>query len=390
MNVFVQGLGAVTPLGPTALKTWAALCGGQRAPRQKMPACLGNRDYYWCPVPAKFTTQEARLPRLRRSGTISLLGAAAGFNAFSESGLKSSNEMKEGTALIFAICSGGVIYTRRLYHEIVTQGANAASPVLFPETVYNAAASHMAALLGLDAECYTLVGDSSVGLSALHFAAELLLIRPELDRCLVVGTEEVDWLLADAFASWRMATTKDVFEVYGHPRGTVFAEGAAAVLVGRTGSVRLSGLSAGQSFFSRRDSISVAIDLFGKVLAETSPDLIVSSANGTFADEVERVAFSQLFGTVPVYAPKPAIGEALGAGALFQLVVAVLALRHRQIPGTLDAGSRLPTINRQTRPHRGTSAIVTCVGFNQQINAVALEVDPEAGGSGYIPQRRSR
>jgi 3-oxoacyl-(acyl-carrier-protein) synthase len=232
----------------------------------------------------------------------------------------------------------------------------------------------MAALLGIDAQCYTLVGDSSVGLSALHFAAELLAMQPDLDRCLVVGTEEADWLLADAFASWRMATTKDSFEVYGRSGGTIFAEGAAAVLIGRTGSIRLSGSSAGQSFFSRRDSFAVAVDLFGKLLTEKAPDLIVSSANGTFADDVEQTAFTRLLKSVPVYAPKPAVGEALGASALFQVALAGLALRYRQMPGTLDAGSKLRSVNCQTRSHSGTDALVTCVGFNQQINAVALQV----------------
>jgi 3-oxoacyl-(acyl-carrier-protein) synthase len=374
MKVYVQGVGAVTPLGPSALVTWNQLCQGQRAPRKMMTSRLGNRDYYWCPVPGKYVSEAARHPRLRRSGTVSLLGAAAGFDALADAGLKPSPGMKEEVAIVFAICSGGVIYTRRLYHEIVTQGAQAASPVLFPETVYNAAASHLAALLGIDSQCYTLVGDSSIGLSALHFAAELLTVYPELDRCLVVGTEEGDWLLADAFASWRMATTKDFFEVYGTPSGTVFAEGAAAVLIGRTGSILLWGSSAGQSFFSRRDSAVVAVDLFGKFLTKMSPDLVVSSANGTFADEVERMVFARFLPAAPVDAPKPAIGEALGASALFQVVVAALCLRLRQIPGTLDAGPKLPTLNRQTRPHSGADAMVTCVGFSQQINAVALKV----------------
>jgi 3-oxoacyl-[acyl-carrier-protein] synthase II len=375
MKIFIQGIGAVTPLGPTALETWEQLCQGQRAPRQPMAGRLANRDYYWCPVPAKFVSDAARQPRLRRSGTVSLLGAAAGFDALADAGLKFSPGRNERIAVIFAMCSGGVIYTRRLYHEIVTLGANAASPVLFPETVYNAAASHMAALLGVDTQTYTLVGDSSVGLSALHFATELLAMQPELDRCLVVGTEEADWLLADAFASWRMATTQNFFEVYGRSGGTIFAEGAAAVLIGRTGGlIRLSGSSAGQSFFSRRDSAAVAVDLFRSLLTENSPDLIVSSANGTFADEVERMAFTRLLNSVPVYAPKPAVGEALGASALFQVAVAGLALRRQQIPGTLDAGPKLRTVNRETRPHSGTQALITCVGFNQQVNAAVLRL----------------
>jgi 3-oxoacyl-[acyl-carrier-protein] synthase II len=374
MNIFIQGVGAVTPLGPTARETWDQLCQGQRAQRKIMAGRIGQRDYYWCPVSAKFVSEAARKPRLRRSGTVSLLGAAAGFDAFADAGLKPAQEIRERTAIVFAICSGSVTYTRRLYHEIVTEGANAASPVLFPETVYNAAASHLAALLGIDERCYTLVGDSSVGLSALHFATELLTMQPDLDRCLVVGAEEADWLLADAFASWRMATTKDFFEVYGSPGGTIFAEGAAAILIGRAGPIRLLGSSAGQSCFSRRESAAVAVELFERLHTEAAPDLIVSSANGTFADDVERVVFTRLFRSVPVYAPKPALGEALGASALLQVALASLALRNRQIPGTLEAGSKLLTVNRQTRAHGGTGALVSCVGFNQQINAATLRL----------------
>ena len=374
MTVFVQGVGAVTPLGQSALETWDQLCQGRQASRKLMANPIGGRQYYWYPVPAKFLSDAARRPRLRRSGTVSLLGVAAGFDALADGGYKPGPEMKEKIAVIFAICSGGVIYTRRLYHEIVTQGANAASPVLFPETVYNAAASHMAALLGTDAQCYTLVGDSSVGLSALHFAAELLEIQPDLDGCLVVGTEEADWLLADAFASWRMATTKDSFQVFGNTNGTVFAEGAAAVLLGRIGSIGISGISAGLPFFSRNESAPVAVELLTGLLAGSSPQLIIASANGTFVDEVERIAFGRLLDRVPVFAPKPAVGEALGAGALFQVVAACLALRRRQMPGTLNAGPKLSTVNRQTQAYKGVCVLVTCVGFNQQINAATLQI----------------
>ena len=374
MNFFIQGIGAVTSLGPTALETWRSLCRGEQAPRRRIAGGLADRQYFSCPVPGKFVVEAARQPRLRRSGTLSLLGAVAGFDAVSDAGLKPGGGLGDKIAIVFAICSGGVNYTRRFYHEIVTQGANRASPLLFPETVYNAAASHLAALLDVDERCYTLVGDSSVGLSALHFALELLLTRPELDRCLVVGTEEADWLLADAFASWRMATNKDQFEVYGRTCGTIFGEGAAAVLVGRTGPLEISDSSPGRPFFSVQDSELVADELFGNFSAEGSPDIIVSSANGTFADVVECKVFSQRYPSLPVYAPKPAVGEPLGAGALLQVALAGLALRFQQLPGTLCAGGKLPSVNRETRFCAATKALITCVGFNQQVNAVKLRL----------------
>jgi 3-oxoacyl-[acyl-carrier-protein] synthase II len=274
--------------------------------------------------------------------------------------------------VVFAICSGGVNYTRRFYHEIVTLGAQAASPLLFPETVYNAAASHLAALLGVDEQSYTLVGDSSVGLAAVHFATELLTMQPKLDCCLVVGTEEADWLLADAFASWGMATNLDQFEVYGQSRGTIFGEGAAAVLIGRTGQLAIASSSPGIPFRSFRESQSAAREMFSSLRAESMPELIVSSANSTFADELECKVFNEFYPSVPVYAPKPAVGEALGASALIQVAVAGLALRHQLLPGTLAAGAKLRTVNRETRACPSSQALVTSVGFNHQVNALKL------------------
>jgi 3-oxoacyl-(acyl-carrier-protein) synthase len=372
MSFSIQGIGAVTPLGPTGLETWSALCRGWQAPRTLFTNSLADRSYFACRVPGKFVADAARQPRLRRSGTISLLGAAAGFNAFADAGLKPDNELSAQIAVVFAICSGGVNYTRRFYHEIVTQGAHGASPLLFPETVYNAAASHLAALLGLNGQSYTLVGDSSVGLGAIHFATELLTIQPRLQHCLVVGTEEADWLLADAFASWRMATKLDRFEVYGRCDGTIFGEGAAAILIGRTGALEITRSSAGLPFCSFQESESAARAIFGEMQEEGSPEMIVSSANGTFVDEVEAKVFSEFYPSIPVYAPKPATGEALGASALLQVAIAGLALRHQQLPGTLEAGSRLPTINRETRSISASKALVTSIGFNHQVNALKL------------------
>jgi 3-oxoacyl-(acyl-carrier-protein) synthase len=56
----------------------------------------------------------------------------------------------------------------------VVSGASAASPLLFPETVFNAPASHLAAILGITGASYTLVGDGAVGVLALRMAEDLM------------------------------------------------------------------------------------------------------------------------------------------------------------------------------------------------------------------------
>ena len=373
MSIFIQGVGAVTPLGSSAGETWRMLCEGGYAPRVRVPGRMADRDYLYCPLPAKFM-KAARAPRLRRSSALSLAGATAAFDAIEDAGLKVGPELGEHCAVIFAICSGGVNYTRRFYDEIATQGANVASPLLFTETVFNAPASHVAALLDFDGKSYTLVGDSSVGLSAIHFATQVLATDPGLAYCLVVGTEEMDWLVSDAFASWLMASRHGQFEVYGRRTGTVFGEAAGAVVLGREHGLRIARSSAGEPFFSVREAYKAAAEVLGEVVSSGQPDLAISSANGTFADEVECRIFQDFCDAAPVYAYKAALGEALGASAVLQAVFASLALRTECLPGTLSAGTRLPRVNRKTRSIKGASrALVTTIGFNQQANALMIE-----------------
>ena len=156
-----------------------------------------RENFRACQVPPALVAEVARHPRLRRSSAISRFAVLAGLNALRDAALDLDETSAARTALIFAISNGGVIYTRRFYQNIVESGAAAASPLLFPETVFNAPASHLAAILGITGATYTLVGDGAVGILALKMAEELM-TNSDLDRCLVVGAEEADWLLCDA------------------------------------------------------------------------------------------------------------------------------------------------------------------------------------------------
>jgi 3-oxoacyl-[acyl-carrier-protein] synthase II len=368
----IQGVGAVTPIGADAKQTWDELLQGTEAVRQVLPKGFGGRSYYYGAVPVKFTAAAGRQPRLRRSGEISLLGVSAGLAALADAGIP-LEEANRG-AIVFAIACGGVVYTRRFYHEVCTEGANVASPLLFPETVYNAPASHLAALLKINGRDYTLVGDSSVGLSALHFASQLLAIDTTLPFCVVVGVEEADWVLADGFATWRMASNQSSFPVFGPKQGTILAESAAAVVLSRSGPLHLVGTSAGLPFFSQKDAPAALAEVIAQVSDGRTPAAILASANGTFADRVEEAMFASGFGSVPVYAHKPAIGDSLGASALLQLVLAKFALEQQKLPPTLHAGDRLKNVTREVTEILGNEVLITSVGFNQQVNAALVEL----------------
>ncbi len=347
-NAQIAGYGWVTPVGADAAAVAARIAAGD-APE---PGVLANPEtgamHRYLAVPPKLVDHLGRNPRLRRSSAISYFAVAAGLAALENAGVTLDAASSARTAIVFAISDGGVIYTRKFFDQIVKQGANAASPLLFPETVYNAPASHLAALLGIDGASYTLVGATSVGLAALHFAGQLLELGG-IDRVVVVGAEEIDWVICEAFRDWRLARTAEAGA--GAPWKAWLGEGAGAVVLAREGRVKLDAVHAGVPFM-RRAEASAAI---GRVLEELRSmgevDLIVSGANGGFGDAAERSAVERCYSVIArTLEPKRVFGEAPGASALFQIITAAIELEQG----------------------RATRALVPCVGFNQQASAARL------------------
>ncbi len=369
MKTFLAGLGWVTPLGSTLDGVWEKLRAGEVAIPKSLGEGPGERNCIAFPVPPEAVAEAARQPRLRRSSAISRFAVVAGLAALRDAAVELNAESAARTALVFAISNGGVIYTKRFFHEIVKSGASAASPLLFPETVFNAPASHLAAILGITGASYTLVGDGAVGLLALQMAEDLL-ASPELDRVLVVGAEEVDWLLCDAYRQWRLLRTAPPIEPFALPaRGTVLSEGAGAVLLGRDGAIALERIHPGGNFARQRELVR-QLGAIGRALAEGArTDLLIASANGTFIDAAERSVAADCFPDAAVYTAKPALGESVAAGGIWQVICAALALRRQELPPLLGAPSDFPLTNP---PRPWQRAIVTTCGMNQQVAGLAL------------------
>ncbi|MFN2475557.1 MAG: beta-ketoacyl synthase N-terminal-like domain-containing protein [Chthoniobacterales bacterium] len=361
MSLRIGGMGWVTPLGSGVPEVWQRLLHGETAVAERIASPLGERTFSVFPVPATALVDAPTHPRLRRSSAISRFAVVAGLAALKDAGVTLDPETAERTALIFAISNGGVIYTKRFYHDVVESGAQAASPLLFPETVFNAPASHLAAILGITGASYTLVGDGAVGVLALKMAEDLM-ENPMLDRCLVVGAEEADWLLCDAYHRWRLLRDEPPIEPFSaKPRGMILSEGAGAVLLDRTGATRIVKIDAGCNFEHQRDAAKCVNTVFAN-LSASDDDIVVASANGTFVDAAEKAAISRNCANAPVSTPKAALGESVGASTLWQLICGVQALRTRQLPCTATA--------EQGRAF--TRAIVSGCGMNQQVAGLSI------------------
>src|SRR5215471_9773921 len=252
MSLAIAGMGWVTPLGSGVDAVWEQLLAGTQASATTVSEEFADRVYSAFRVPES-ALKGISHPRLRRASAISRFAAAAGLHALESAGLKLESQNAERMALIFAISNGGVTYTKRFYHEIVGTGAQAASPLLFPETVFNAPASHLAAILGVTGTTYTLVGDGAVGVLAIKMAEDVMTDK-SLDYCLVVGTEEVDWLLCDAYRRWRLLRSIPPIEPFSkRKRGMILSEGAGAIVLARDGKITIERAHPGGCYGKRAE-----------------------------------------------------------------------------------------------------------------------------------------
>jgi 3-oxoacyl-(acyl-carrier-protein) synthase len=376
MSLRIAGTGLVTPLGNGVRAVWNALLRGEEACADKIGEEVAARSYPVFRVPGSALAGLPAHPRLRRASAISRFAALAGLEALAEAGVQVDPRNADRTALIFAISNGGVIYTKRFFREVVSSGAQSASPLLFPETVFNAPASHLAAILGITGVSYTLVGDGAVGLLAVKMAADLM-ANGALDYCLVVGAEEVDWLLCDAYSKWRLLRSDPPVEVFlESPKGMILSEGAGAILLARKGPVKIDNLPVAGNYRQRSEMTGVLKRILSN-LTRAGANIVIASANGTFIDAAECTAISELIPDALVYTAKPSLGESVGAGALWQIIVGAQALISGELPPLLHARPQIPLRVPAARitVDPGAYALVSSCGLNQQVAGLVLGMD---------------
>ena len=370
MSLRIAGMGWVTPLGRGIENVWERLLQGDEAIGQTVSREDGKETFPVFLVPKQELKSLPPHSRLRRASAISQFGAAAGLDALENARSLIGEIDLERTALIFAVSNGGVIYTKRFYHDVIVSGAQAARPLLFPETVFNAPASHLAAILGLTGASYTLVGDGAVGALALKMAADLI-ERGQIDSCLVVGAEEADWLLCDAYRRWRLLKSQPPIEPFTRPpRGMIPSEGAGAILLGREGKVGIEQVHSGGIFWRRQQATGLIAQVVSD-LTESKADLFVGSANGTFIDLAESAALAKIVPKMSIYSFKPALGESVGASAIWQVIIAAQSLTTGKVPPLLHVEESNPLTKRHPQPH---GAIVLSCGMNQQVAGVRLAI----------------
>jgi 3-oxoacyl-(acyl-carrier-protein) synthase len=320
-RIFVPGAGAVSPAGWGVAALREALNRGEPLPVQTLarPGWEKTLRVRTVPPPADRPAFLAH-PRLRRASVLAQHTVAAALEALDADAAKvQAGELRLG--VVVCMLAGVVTYSRKFYSEVLQDPATA-SPLIFPETVFNAPASHLAAYLGATGINYTLVGDDGTFLQGLALAADWL-ADDRVDGVVVVGAEELDWIVADAVRLFR--------------RDLVFAGGAGALYLKKNPPAGVELAAVTDSFlFSQTQNRAAAVAKMRQQLgAGAADELLCNSA-------AENPRATNWPG--PRLALRVLLGEAFTAAAAWECVAAVDALRRGKFPA---ASVAVAGINQQ-------------------------------------------
>ncbi|MEI8312425.1 MAG: beta-ketoacyl synthase N-terminal-like domain-containing protein [Verrucomicrobiota bacterium] len=331
----ILGVGCVTAHGRDWGGVWEKIRAGKKPAAEFLqgPGCPAPVEVYKTAVP---DIPPSAVARLRRSGSISYFACAAAADAVQQAGPLPAGR----TALIFAATDGAVTYTRRFFEEVAARGAG--SPLLFPETVYNAPASHVAAMLGLDGVVLTLVNDASAGMDTLSTASDLI-HSGEADRCLVVAAEELDWISCEGYRRWKIAASGT-----GSNNRAVLTEGAVAMVLGppSPAHVRIARVHPGRSLRRHSDFRQTVRRVFEELSGGENVDLAVMSS--VVAESIEESLVRECFPDARLLLPKQSAGEAFAVSSLLQCLCAWQELQQ------------------------GGSAIIPVLGWSGQVGGAFL------------------
>jgi hypothetical protein len=309
-RITITGTGAVTPAGWGVPAFMEALDEGRKpVPSELVREIAGHPPVVTTVlrVPAAPPTLP-KSPRLRRVSPVSKFAVAAAVEALGPERMEKaiSGELRVG--IVCALMNGCVNYSNRFFGEVLAD-PSVASPILFPETVFNAPSSHLSALFNSTAPNDTLLGDTAEIYTALEVATEWLL-RGDCDGVLVVAPEELDWLSSEALGLYA--------------EGCLPAEGAAVLYLEKDGE--------GPQIISIPDPVTLppgsdraaalreVADATGA--SDDGGTLLADSRSGVRRfDAVEEEAFGEWGGAI--VSVREFLGESFTASSALQVVAAV-------------------------------------------------------------------
>jgi 3-oxoacyl-[acyl-carrier-protein] synthase II len=386
-RVVVTGLGAITPLGADVATTWQSMLAGRSgvtALTDDWAKDLPARIAAWAAADPATLIDRVQARRLDRCEQFALVAAR---EAWADAGAPAIDPDRLGVVVSSGI--GGIASTLSAYDTLREKGWQRLSPYTVPMLMPNGAAGWIAIEIGARAGVHTTVSACASGAEAIGYAIDMIR-SGRADVVLAGGTEAaIMQLNIAAFAAMRAVSTRnDEPQRASRPfdkgrDGFVLGEGAGIVVLesaehaARRGAT-VYAVAAGAGYSSDahhiaqpepggtglRSAIGRALANAG-VAAEQVVHVNAHATSTPAGDVVEAQAVAAVLGSaaagVVVSATKSMTGHLLGGAGAIESVAAILALRDRVAPPTInledpddDAGLTISPEPRELKA-RGTA-----------------------------------
>jgi 3-oxoacyl-[acyl-carrier-protein] synthase II len=403
-RVVVTGLGAISPVGVDVATTWKSLLAGHSGVVQLTDSWAGE-------LPARIAARAAADPatlldriQARRMDRCEQLGLVAAREAWADAGAPEVDPGRLGVVVSSGM--GGVASVLSAYETLREKGWQRLSPFTVPMMMPNGPAGWISLEIGACAGVHTTVSACASGAEAIGYGMDMIRLG-RADVVLAGGTDaSVIPLNIAAFAAMRaLSTRNDEPQRASRPfdksrDGFVLGEGAGMVVLesaehaARRGATVLAvaagvGYSSDAHHIAQPDPAGAGVmRAISRALADggVAPDQVVhvnAHATSTPAgDVVEGQAIAAVLGSaasgVVVSATKSMTGHLLGGAGAVESVAAVLALRDRVAPPTInledpdEVGIDIAIEPRELRAHGNAPMAVLNNSFGFGGHNVAL------------------
>jgi 3-oxoacyl-[acyl-carrier-protein] synthase II len=283
--------------------------------------------------------------RVRRmSEYVKLLLTAATF-AINDAAVSGLDGCDAPWPALLGTMHGSAAYSETYYRQVVSEGIAAANPMLFAEGVPNAASAHLSLMLGLKGGCQTLIGTRTCGLDALLLAAARIR-EGRWQRAVIGAAEEFSPLVSRVWAHFGLCneSAPSPSLPFAGQGGFACSAGSAVLILESRRSAEARGARIRAQVIASAARGQAHPTAVAEVLrAIGNPSAIVSSANGSRIDAIERAGMIRAANnsSTLVSSVYGHMGETFSAAPLLGVVATLLRQRLPSLLGGSDMGRRL-------------------------------------------------
>jgi nodulation protein E len=380
-RVVITGVGIISALGHNLEENWDALCQGRSAigPLEGVDGSRVNLKIQnaaqvrgFDPLKHFEGGKDAQLDRFAQFSVV------AARQAFRDSGVELTAELREQTAIICGSAVGGQSAIEAGFEDLWVNGRGRVHPLTIPKTMANAGASHIAMDLGLSGPAFTI---STACSSANHaIGTAFRMVRDEQAEIAVTGGAEAFFTVGmlKAWEAMRVISPDTCRPFSKDRKGMILGEGGAMMILepleaakGRGAKIYAEvcgfGMTADAHHLTQ-PTVEGPARAMRNALREAglaSEEIGYINAHGTGTpgnDPVESRAIRAVFGAhadkIGVSSTKSMHGHALGAAGALEAIATLLALCKGILPPTANFTERDPECDLDYIPNQSRQATV--------------------------------